>query len=173
PDPDFGWITDKAGFGKLLADDRIFWPKSPASGKPRKKRFLFETNARAPISSLGIRITQGEGNGDLSSKMGEKSINFPKPVSVIKTVIDACSSSDELVMDFFAGSGTTGEAVIRLNKEQDDSRRFCLIEVGSHFDKILLKRISKTLYSDSWSEGKPVNKNGVSATIKYIRLESY
>jgi len=173
PDPDFGWITDKEGFEKLVAEDRVYWPKSPATGSPRKKRFLFETNARAPISSLGIKISQGEGNNDLASKMGSKLINFPKPVSVIRAVLDSCSGSEDLILDYFAGSGTTGEAVIRLNKDQDDKRRYCLVEVGEHFDRILKPRLVKSIYSETWVEGCPLNRVGVSQTIKYLRLESY
>ena len=173
PDPDFGWITDKAGFNVLLKDRRIFWPKNPITGKPRKKRFLFEANVRSPISSLGIKISQGEGNDDLSAKMGSKLINFPKPISVIKSVVDACCPSDGLVVDYFAGSGTTGDAVISLNRQQGDQRTFCLVEVGDHFDRILKPRIAKAVYSDGWSDGLPVDRLGLSFLCKYVRIESY
>src|SRR5437868_7138686 len=50
PDPAHGWITDEAGYRRLLDDNRIWWPPNPVSGKPRKKRFLSETKTRMPAS---------------------------------------------------------------------------------------------------------------------------
>jgi adenine-specific DNA-methyltransferase len=100
PHPDFGWITDKAGFDALLKDKRIHWPKNPKTGNPRKKRFLTEAAERTPVSSLEIEIKQGEGNRDLTALFGEKLLNFPKPVSVMQTVVDVCCPSNGLVVDF-------------------------------------------------------------------------
>lgn len=173
PHPDFGWITDKAGFQHLIDEDLVHWPANPKTGNPRKKRFLLETNERAPISSVGISIKQGEGNQDLSSLMGNKALNFPKPVSVIRTVIDVCCPNDGTVLDYFAGSGTTGQAVIELNREGEIARQFILVEMGAYFDSILRPRILKSIHADGWKDGKPTSRNGSSATVKYIRLESY
>jgi adenine-specific DNA-methyltransferase len=173
PDSDFGWITDKSGFDSLLADDRVRWPRNPKTGKPRKKRFLYEASIKAPISSLGISISQGEGNTDLSSMMGSKLMNFPKPVSVIKRTVDSCAAETDMILDYFAGSGTTGQAVMRLNQDDNGNRRYCLIEVGDHFDNILKPRIAKTAYSTGWDAGKPTTRIGMTSCIKYIRLESY
>ena len=174
PHPDFGWITDRAGFEALLKDKRIYWPRNPKSGNPRKKRFLSEAGKRAPVSSLEISIKQGEGNRDLARLFGEKLLNFPKPVSVMQTVIDVCSSTDGLVVDFFAGSGTTGEAVLRLNRDEDCSRQFVLVEMGDYFDELCLPRIMKALGASEWDAGTPINRRGSKRTgFSYIRLESY
>ena len=179
PHPDFGWITDWAGFQALLADDRIYWPKDPNSGNPRKKRFLSETAERAPVSSLEISIKQGEGNRDLSALFGAKLLNFPKPVSVMKTVVDVCCPSDGLVVDYFAGSGTTGEAVFRLNQTADCDRRLVLVEHGDYFDTLLLPRLKKVTFSPEWEEGKPKRRISPEEAerspriMKVIRLESY
>jgi len=175
PDPDFGWITDEAGFQALLEDHRIHWPANPETGKPRKKRFLAEANPRAPISSLAISITQGEGNRDLASVMGRKLLNFPKPVSVIRTVIDACSSQQDVVVDFFAGSGTTAIAALDLWRDQGvaGKREVILVEMGAYFDTIIKPRVEKVVYSKDWEEGKPISREGTSYCFKIIRLETY
>jgi len=173
PDPDFGWITDRQGFKQLMDDKLVWWPKNPKTGNPRKKRFLSETSERAPVSSLGISIKQGEGNHDLSCLMGSKSLNFPKPVSVMRSTIDFCAPKDAVIVDFFAGSGTTGQAVLELNRQPDTHRKMLLVEMGRHFDAILKPRIMKVIYSDEWNEGKPVSRHGTSAVLKYLRLESY
>ena len=174
PHPDSGWITDRAGFIDLLDDKRIYWPKDATSGNPRKKRFLSETAERAPVSSLEIKIKQGEGNRDLARLFGEKLLNFPKPVSVMETVVDVCSPPNGLIMDFFAGSGTTGEAVVRLNRDKDCTRRFLLVEMGYYFDSLCLPRILKTIGAAHWDAGKPVALDGSGrAGLSYVRLESY
>lgn len=178
PDPDFGWITDRAGFDSLLSDDRVFWPRNPATGKPRKKRFASEASERAPVSTMEISIKKGEGNDDLSSIMGSKVLNFPKPVSVIKTVVDVTSKRDSTIMDFFAGSGTTGQSIINLNRDDSGERKYILVEMGDHFDKIICPRIKRVVYSQNWVEAKPIEEDGVESTgvshlLKYVRLESY
>ena len=173
PDPDFGWITDRRGFERLIDDKLVWWPKNSKTGNPRKKRFLSDTSERAPVSSFGISIKQGEGNSDLSCLMGNKSLNFPKPVSVLKSTIDFCSPTDAIVLDFFAGSGTTGQAVIEMNRESKSKRKVVLVEMGRHFDAILKPRILKVIYSDKWEAGKPISRKGSSVMVKYIRLESY
>ena len=174
PHPDFGWITDGEGFEALLKDKRIYWPRNPKSGNPRKKRFLSEAAERAPVSSLEISIKQGEGNRDLANLFGEKLLNFPKPVSVMQTVVDVCSRTNGLVVDFFAGSGTTGEAVVRLNRDEDCSRRFVLVEMSDYFDELCLPRILKVIGAAQWDAGKPMDRRGSRQTgFSYLRLESY
>ncbi|KAA6186998.1 site-specific DNA-methyltransferase [Thiohalocapsa marina] len=174
PDPDFGWITDKSGFEALLADNRVYWPENPNTGKPRKKRFASQASERAPVSTMEIKIKQGEGNIDLSSIMGSKVINFPKPVSVVKTIIDVTSERDSIILDYFAGSGTTAHAVMNLNREDTGSRKYIVVEMGSYFDSILKPRAAKVVYSDNWKDGKPTARDtGISHCFKYLRLESY
>jgi adenine-specific DNA-methyltransferase len=77
-------------------------------------------------------------------------------------------------LDYFAGSGTTGHAVINLNREDSGNRKYILVEMGDYFDKMLKPRIAKVVYSESWKDGKPTTRHtGVSHSFKYIRLESY
>lgn len=158
PDPDFGWITDEKGFQDLLKDKCIYWPQNPKTGKPRKKRFLSETNERAPISSLGISITQGEGNQDLYNIMGFKPMNFPKPVSVVQTVVDCCCPFHGTVVDYFGGSGTTAQAVIQANRSDDGKRKFVLVESGEHFQSVLFKRVIRIVFCPDWEDGRALYK---------------
>jgi adenine-specific DNA-methyltransferase len=173
PDPDFGWITNEVGFLALLHDNRIYWPSNPITGKPRKKRFLEEMAERAPVSSLEIKIKQGEGNQDLINLFNSKKLNFPKPTSVIQRAIDFTSTRTGVILDFFAGSGTTAHAVINQNREDNGNRKYILVEMGEHFDAVLKPRIQKVVYSKDWKDGKPVSRQGSSHLFKYIRLESY
>ncbi len=84
--------------------------------------------------------------------------SFPFPKSIYAT-IDCLKvggvDEDGIVIDFFAGSGTTGHAVINLNREDDGERKYILVEMGEYFDTVLKPRISKSVYSIQWRDGKP------------------
>ena len=105
-------------------------------------------------------------------KVGD--FSFPKAINLVVDCLRAsCIGKNSLVLDFFAGSGTTGHAVINLNREDDGNRKFILIEQGDYFSTVLKPRIQKVIYSKDWNDGKPVSRAGSSHMFKYIRLESY
>lgn len=103
------------------------------------------------------------------------SFSFPKSLYTVKDscLIGLTNSTSGTVLDFFAGSGTTGHAVIELNREDGGDRKYTLVEMGGYFDDVTKPRIQKVIYSKDWNEGKPVSRDGVSQCFKYIRLESY
>jgi adenine-specific DNA-methyltransferase len=77
-------------------------------------------------------------------------------------------------LDCFAGSGTTGHAVINLNRQDKSRRRFVMIEAEKYFDSVLLPRLRKAAYALEWQSAKPVRHDqGISFCWKYVRLESY
>ena len=67
----------------------------------------------------------------------------------------------------------TGHAVINLNRDDEGERKYILVEVGDHFDTVLLPRVKKVVYSSDWKDGRPVSRKGSTQFFKYIRLESY
>lgn len=86
----------------------------------------------------------------------------------------ADDSDGDCTLDYFAGSGTTGHAVINLNREDGGKRKYILVEMGDHFDTVLRPRLKKVAYSANWKDGKPTNRDtGISHGFKYLRLESY
>jgi len=104
--------------------------------------------------------------------------DFPKSVFTVRDSIFAASDNKGWVLDYFAGSGTTGHAVISLNKEDNGNRRFILVEMGNYFDAVTKPRVQKVIYSQEWKDGKPVfdsegKAGGISQCFKYIRLEQY
>ena len=79
-----------------------------------------------------------------------------------------------IVFDYFAGSGTTGHAVIEINRNENKKLKYLLVEMGDHFDTVLKPRVAKVIYSPEWKSGKPTkSQEGVSHCFKYIGLESY
>ena len=115
------------------------------------------------------------GTALLKTMFGESVFSYPKSIHAVMDAIYTAGASraDAYVLDYFAGSGTTGHAVINLNRDDGGLRKYILVEVGQYFDTVLLPRIKKVVYSLAWKDGKPVSRKGVSQSFKYIRLESY
>lgn len=114
----------------------------------------------------------------LNNIIGSKKFDFPKSLYTVCDCIYAVNEvqkSNATIMDYFAGSGTTGHAVIELNRiHPENTRKYILIEMGNYFDKVTHQRMKKVTYSPNWKKGKPLSRNkGVSHIMKYLRLESY
>lgn len=122
------------------------------------------------------------GNTLLINILGNKIFDFPKSINLVKRCIylSTCNNKDSVVLDFFGGSGTTGHAVISLNREDNlkipgsGNRKYILVEMGDYFDTVTKPRITKVIYASEWKNGKPTSRDtGISQCFKYIRLESY
>ncbi|MFH0702520.1 MAG: site-specific DNA-methyltransferase [bacterium] len=98
---------------------------------------------------------------------------YPKPTLLIYNLIKSTMLNEGIILDYFAGSGTTGHAVINLNREDDGNRKYILVEMAEYFDTVLKPRIQKIIYSEDWKDGKPVSRKGSSHIFKYMKLESY
>ncbi len=111
----------------------------------------------------------------LTNILGSKNFDFPKSVDLVKDCLICSINGHEnaYILDYFAGSGTTGHAVIELNRQDNGNRKYVLVEMGEHFENVLLPRMKKVVYSKDWKDGKPINRQGVSQLFKYIRVESY
>ena len=101
--------------------------------------------------------------------------SYPKSIFAVEDtlLISGLKQNKGLVLDYFSGSGTTGHAVINLNRIDQGERKFILVEMGEYFENITKPRIQKVIYSKDWSEGKPLSREGISHCFKYMRLESY
>ena len=169
PDPAKGWITDEAGYLKLLANDRIWWPPNPQSGKPRKKRFLSETSTRMPAGSFWAEFKSQSGAKELDDVLGTRLFAFPKPVSVMQKLIDHCVPSDGIILDSFAGSGTTAHAVLKQNAADGGNRKFILVEMEPHIARdITAERVRRVAGGYTNAKGEKVE--GLGGGFQYCRL---
>lgn len=108
------------------------------------------------------------------------SFTFPKAVDLVADCIRVCTSrKNASILDFFAGSGTTGHAVIKMNREDGGRRRFTLVEAGQHFASVLVPRQRRILFAPSWTNGEPAARASRDdfvrgpAVMKVLSLESY
>jgi len=167
------WRCSKERFEELVKDNRV-WFGPNGNSVPSVKRFLSEV--KQGITPLTIWTYQEVGhNQEATQEL--KNIGFvyssPKPVRLIKRVIQIGSKKDSIILDFFAGSGTTAQAIIKLNKEDGGNRKFILVEIGEYFDAITLPRLKKVIYSLKWKESKAQESDGSGGFFKYYELEQY
>ena len=141
---------------------------SDETTQPRQKVVLTEDTSRQ-LPSLIQDAKKGKAD---TAPLG---IDFPycHPVSLYEELLGSISFQKDIILDFFAGSGTTGHATIKLNRDDGENRKYILVEMGNHFDTALKPRIQKVIYSKDWKDGKPLSREGSSHLFKYIRLESY
>ena len=94
----------------------------------------------------------------------------PKNPDLIKELVKLNPGSNILILDYFAGSGTTGHAVINLNREDGGKRKYILVEMGDHFDTVLKPRLEKVVFAKDWKDGRPQEVPGIKG--KHIIEES-
>ena len=97
----------------------------------------------------------------------------PKPVELVEKCLKIATNVDSIILDFFAGSGTTGHAVTKLNREDEGKRKYILVEMADYFDTVIIPRLKKICYSFNWKEGAPQDIDGISQFFKYHILEQY
>ena len=153
------WKCNKKTFDKRLDDNRIIFKKVKNRWKVYYKIYLNEQRGKLNYDSTGKLILRGrnlssilynvalnkDGTIDIKNLFdGEKPFSYPKPVKLLKTLIQSASKPGDIVLDFFAGSGTTAQAVLELNQKYE-RRQFILIEQMDYINDVTVPRIIKSL----------------------------
>lgn len=160
-------------FERLLKDKRIIFPNS-GNGKPRKKVFLRE---RQQEGQSAINFWFGREYGDnLSASAelnnlfgGERVFDNPKPVNLMKMILRIKTNKDSLILDFMAGTGTIGQAVLELNKEDGGNRQFILAtnNESNICTDVCYPRIKKVITGYRNLKGEKVA--GLGSNLKYFK----
>jgi adenine-specific DNA-methyltransferase len=113
----------------------------------------------------------------LNNILGKEIFTYPKSLYTVRDSLDASLNNDKnsIVVDYFAGSGTTFHATQLLNSEDNGKRKCILIEQGDYTYSSLIPRIKKVAYTFEWKDGYPKDHsmNGLGVFFKYQRLEQY
>jgi adenine-specific DNA-methyltransferase len=159
-----------------------------AKYQPQKQQWtVFEKDRLAedervfPTSVWDEKPFNSERGSEILEQLGfpERAFARPKPVGLLEYLLEHLGGVETL--DFFAGSGTTGHAVINLNREDEDGgrRKFILVEMADYFDTVLLPRLKKVSFTPEWKDGHP-NRLATAEEadrgpriLKIVRLESY
>ena len=174
PVPARGWRNSPQTMANLLADGMILF--GPDETTQPQRKYLLRDNMTENVPSL---YYFGGSDADLQKDYGYSFPN-PKPLRMADYIIPITApGKDAIVLDYFAGSGTTAHAVINLNREDGGRRKFILVEMGQYFDTVLLPRIKKAVYTPEWRNGQPrraatpQEAERSPRIIKYQTLESY
>ena len=124
-------------------------------------------------------INNENGKELVRNLFGRHVFDFPKPTALIEKCVSIGMKPEGWFIDYVAGSGTSGHAIINMNRADGGKRRFILVEMGDYFDHILVPRIKKAIFSPDWEDGLPQRMATPSEAehspriIKCVRLESY
>jgi adenine-specific DNA-methyltransferase len=159
---------------KLVRSERGTIKQKIAHEERRRTLFSNWTDSKYNAGTHGTNVLSALGLG------GE--FDYPKSVWTTADGLWALTFGNDsaLVLDYFGGSGTTGHAVMAMNREDGGSRKYVLVEMGAYFDAVLKARLQKVAFADKWEDGLPLRHGerlnpfgGTSHCLKVLRLESY
>ena len=159
----------------LIADNRVWFGKNGKS-RPRLKKFLSESEGTTawtwwPHAEVGHNQ---EATKELNEIMNSADVfDNPKPVRLIRRILEIATDKDSLVLDSFAGSGTTGHAVLDLNKADGGNRRFILVEMDENICRnVAAQRLTRVIngYTNRKAEGKLVEIQGLGGGFRFCTL---
>lgn len=134
------WMGEESTYKELLADNRILFPKG-GDGMPRKKYFRYEREEEGQCATnwwTHEQFGHNQGANDcMTSLFGVKNaFSNPKPVELIRGLIQiANAKEDDIILDFFSGSATTAHAIMLMNNEDHQYRRFIMVQLPENLDK--------------------------------------
>ncbi len=136
-----------------------------------KNKFNFKTvwtDSKYSANNHGTQL--------LNNILGKQLFSYPKSIHAVYDSINASTHTNKnaMVLDFFAGSGTTAHAILKLNRDDGGARKFILVEMGQYFETVLVPRIKKIIFADQWKNGIPLKGEGSKQQlVKYHYLEQY
>ncbi|MCD2451084.1 site-specific DNA-methyltransferase [Methylicorpusculum oleiharenae] len=131
------WRRSKSEFERLASENLLYWGINRTQDVPSIKMFLSEARGLTPINFWGHEYAGNtdQGTQNLEELLGKKIFNNPKPISLIKRVLEHASQFDDLILDFFSGSATTAHTVMQLNAEDGGKRKFIMVQLPEICDK--------------------------------------
>ena len=133
--PPRGWRFEPATMKQKISEGRILFPDSH-KGRPRHKLFLNEMKSFFKnLSSVLNGFSTADGTRELNQLMGAGAFAFPKPTALVGLLAEQTTKGQDIVMDFFAGSGSTGHGIMHQNCIDGQNRRYILIQLPEILDR--------------------------------------
>jgi adenine-specific DNA-methyltransferase len=161
------WVLTEERYNEYLRDNRI-WFGEKGDNMPRQKKFLSEV--KAEITPMTVWLHEEVGNNQDSKKevkeiFPDSKLPFetPKPQMLLERVLELGTTKNSIILDSFAGSGTTAHAVLNLNKQDGGNRKFILIEMEEYAQTITAERVKRVI--DGYAD-----KEGTGGSFDYYEL---
>lgn len=126
---------------------RIEWRGSAGQWTPYF-RIYADTSSGRPPETIWYNVDVGSSRGakaEIKAIFGDAAFDTPKPIGVIKRVLEIAAEKDSIILDSFAGSGTTAHAVLEANKRDGGNRRFILVEMEEYADRLTAERVRRVI----------------------------
>ena len=167
------WRYSRESFEQMISENRIWWGKD-GNGVPAVKRFLTDVKDGVTPTTLWLHGDAGhnaEAKNEVREALGDLPAETltPKPTRLIQRILQIASDKDSLILDSFAGSGTTGHAVLKQNAEDGGNRRFILVEMDESIaQKVTAERVKRVSTGYTNAKGKEIE--GLGHGFQYCRL---
>ena len=167
------WIYSKEKMLELIKENRI-WFGENGENVPRQKKFLTEVQQGLVPKTIWLHSEVGhnqQSRQELKEIFPESEEPFatPKPVSLLRRIIELSTKESDIILDSFAGSGTTAHAVLELNKEDGGNRKFILVEQEDYANTITAERVRRVIKGVKTAKNQNL-KNGLGGTFSYFEL---
>jgi len=159
------WVYERERMQRMIEQGKVIFPKN-GKGTPQYKRHLSELrNLSKPVSSwifpsntkenfIGISSSiNSVATKELRNIFGAQIFDYPKPIDLIEGLIGQVTDQNSIIIDSFAGSGTTTQAVLNLNKNDGGDRKFILIEMEDYAESITAERVKRVINGYAEKEG--------------------
>ena len=174
------WVYERERMQRMIDQKKVIFPKS-IKGTPQYKRHISELrNLSKPLSSwISPSNTKDKDSVDglissinsaatkeLRDIFGNQIFDYPKPVDLIMGIINQVTDKNSIILDSFAGSGTTAHAVLNLNKQDGGNRKFILTEMMDYANTITAERIKRVIIG----YGEDKKTEGTGGSFNYYQL---
>ncbi len=156
------WAMAEATFNKLNKDNRI-WFGMDGTARPRLKKFLSESEGTTtwtwwPNTEVGHNQEAAKELAEILGSVGQ--FDTPKPARLISRILQLATDKEALILDSYAGSGTTAHAVLNLNKQDGGNRKFILIEMMDYAETITAERVKRVMQGYGAEKNKTEGTGG-------------
>ncbi len=147
------WAYPQYRYEELLQKNKIYFGKD-GNGVPQRVMYLSESQGKPVSNYWDETSTNKEGKKEILSIFNDENIfSTPKPTQLINRILQIASDKDSIILDSFAGSGTTAHAVLNLNKADGGNRKFILVEMEDYAETITAERIKRVINGYGDHEG--------------------
>lgn len=157
------WAYIPSSMKEMFEKKRVYLKEG---NLPRYKKFEYEYAGKALRSIYFSEFSTQQGSEELRSLFNSDLVEYPKPKQLLKIFIDAVSVDDDIIFDFFAGSATTAQAVLELNKEDGGKRKFILAQLPEKCEE------ESEAYKAGYQTIAEIGKERIRRVIKKIKDES-
>ena len=170
PSSNGNWRFSQETIEKLIENDAIYFGKE-GDGRPKLKRFLSDVKAGVPYGTIWDDVPLGtRGSREIELLFGSiNAFDTPKPVGLIREIIKMATGANDIVLDSFAGSGTTAQAVLALNQEDGGNRKVILVECEDYADSITAERVRRVISGVPGARDKAL-QYGLGGSFTYCTL---